>query len=61
MDGDRYVNAMTVTDDNGRNNDSDVNMDKRGGGKNSDGVNKIGDDDDVNAMIVTEDNDGKKC
>lgn len=61
MDGDRYVNAMTVTDDNGRNNDSDVNMDKRGGGKNFDGVNKIGDDDDVNAMIVTEDNDGKKC
>lgn len=35
-------------------------MDKRGGDKNFDGVDKIGDDEDGNAMTVTEDGDGKK-
>lgn len=35
-------------------------MDKREGDKNVDGVDKIGDDEDVNAMTVTEDDDGKK-
>lgn len=35
-------------------------MGMRGGDKNFDGVDKIGDDEDVNAMTATEDGVGKK-